>query len=377
MEQSMWYQELRTPAAVIDLQVLSRNVAAMAERIKDLGARLRPHVKTHKCAEIARLQLPEDGGITVSTIAEARFFAGAGFKDITYAVPIGHGRIAEAAELATQVERLHLLVDHPHTVSAVDACARERQTRLSVLLKIDCGGGRAGVDPTSRSSLALAGQIDSSSWLELEGILTHAGHSYSCHDRKEIVSVARQERQVMVDLADKLAGSGIAVPTISIGSTPTMALCEELSGITEVRPGNYVFYDLHQAAIGVCSLTDIALSVLVSVVGSYPERKQVVIDAGAIALSKDPGPVHVDPQCGFGAVVPVDAEIEAGALRVTSLSQEHGVIRCSPRQAEELQPGTLLRILPNHSCLTAAMFDCYHVLDRETIVDIWRPVKGW
>jgi D-serine deaminase-like pyridoxal phosphate-dependent protein len=372
----MWYQELSTPAAVVDLQVLTRNATAMTDRINRLGARLRPHIKTHKCAEIARLQVPDQGvGITVSTLAEARFFAGAGFNDITYAVPIAPGRIAEAVELADQVDRLHLLIDSRYTVREAERCARERQTRLPMLLKVDCGGGRAGVDPDSPSSLALAEQIHGSSWLELDGILTHAGHAYSCHDRQEIVCVARQERQVMVDFADKLAGNGITVPTISIGSTPTMALCEDLGGINEVRPGNYVFYDVYQAAIGVCSLADIALSVIVTVVGAYPERNQVVIDAGALALSKDPGPVHVDPECGFGVVLQTDGA-ETG-LRVTSLSQEHGAIRCSPRQAEELQPGTLLRVLPNHSCLTAAMFDRYHILDRGQITDIWRPVRGW
>jgi D-serine deaminase-like pyridoxal phosphate-dependent protein len=372
----MWYQELSTPAAVIDRQVMTRNVAVMTDRIKRLGARLRPHVKTHKCAEIARMQVPDHGGLTVSTLAEARFFAAAGFKDITYAVPIAPGRLAEAAELAEQVDRLHLLVDSPYTVGEAERCARERQTRLSVLLKVDCGGGRAGIDPDSRSSLVLAEQIHSSSWLELAGILTHAGHAYSCHDRQEIISVARQERQVMIDFADKLAGIGMTVPTISIGSTPTMALVEDLSGINEVRPGNYVFHDVYQAAIGVCDLADIALSVLVTVVGAYPERSQVVIDAGALALSKDPGPIHVDPGCGFGVVLPA-ADGPLSGLTVTSLSQEHGVIQCSAQQAMELQPGTRLRVLPNHSCLTAAMFNRYHVLDRGHITDIWQPVRGW
>jgi D-serine deaminase-like pyridoxal phosphate-dependent protein len=318
----------------------------------------------------------QDAGITVSTMAEAWLFADAGFHDITYAVPIAPKRLGEAADLADRIDGLHLLVDHPDTVHEAETCARQRRRRLSVMLKVDCGGGRAGVNPDDPASLALAGQIDRSAWLDLTGILTHAGHAYACRSRQEIVRVARQERQVMVDLADTLNRNGIIVPTVSIGSTPTMAVCEELSGITEVRPGNYVFHDLFQAAIGACTPDDIALSVLVTVIGSYPERNQVVIDAGATALSKDPGPVHVDPGCGFGVALPVGGGPETG-LPVTSLSQEHGIIDCSERRARQLPPGTVLRILPNHSCLTAAMFDCYHVLDRGRIIDTWRPAKGW
>jgi D-serine deaminase-like pyridoxal phosphate-dependent protein len=251
----MWYQELATPSAIIDLQVLTRNARAMVERISRLGARLRPHVKTHKCAEAARIQVRgASGGITVSTLAEARFFAEAGFGDITYAVPIAPARLPAAAELAGRIRRLTLLADHPATVSAVESCARERRIRPAVMLKVDCGGGRAGVDPTHPDSLALAARLHSSELIELSGILTHAGQSYACHNLEEIRAVARHERQVMLAFADRLRQAGILIPEISIGSTPTCAVVDDLGGITEVRPGNYLLFDAFQAAIGVCSL---------------------------------------------------------------------------------------------------------------------------
>jgi D-serine deaminase-like pyridoxal phosphate-dependent protein len=374
----MWYQELATPSAIIDLQVLTRNARTMVERISQLGARLRPHVKTHKCVEAARIQVRGAcGGITVSTLAEARFFAEAGFRDITYAVPIAPARLAAAAKLAGRIDRLTLLADHPATVAAIASCARERQTRLSVMLKVDCGGGRAGIDPTHPDSLALAARLHSSEHIELSGILTHAGQSYACHNPDEIRAVARHEREVMVSFADRLRQAGTPVPEVSIGSTPTCMVIDDLHGITEVRPGNYLLFDAFQAAIGVCSPADIALTVLVTVIGSYPERSRIAIDGGALALSKDPGATHVDPECGYGVVLSADGRQSFGNLRVTSLSQEHGLIRCTPAQAAALVPGTVLRIIPNHSCLSAAMFDRYYVLDGEEIIAIWRPTGRW
>jgi D-serine deaminase-like pyridoxal phosphate-dependent protein len=282
-----------------------------------------------------------------------------------------------AAELAGRIRRLTLLADHPATVSAVESCARERRIRPAVMLKVDCGGGRAGVDPTHPDSLALAARLHSSELIELSGILTHAGQSYACHNLEEIRAVARHERQVMLAFADRLRQAGILIPEISIGSTPTCAVVDDLGGITEVRPGNYLLFDAFQAAIGVCSLTDVAFTVLVRVIGSYPERNQVVVDGGATALSKDPGATHVEPECGYGVVLSADGRQCFSDLRITSLSQEHGVIRCTPAQAAALVPGTVLRIIPNHSCLAAALFDRYYLLDGEELSGIWRPTGRW
>lgn len=375
----MKISDLKTPCALVDLDVVERNTARMAERVARLGARLRPHVKTHKCLEAARLQVRGHfGGITVSTLAEARFFAGAGFRDITYAVPVDPSRLSEAAELARSLERLNLLLDHESTFRELEACARAQQIRFPVFLKVDCGYHRAGVDPVRRESLALAAKLARSPQVDFRGLLTHAGHSYHCRKAGEILAVARQEREVMVELAAKLRAAGVPVPEVSIGSTPTMSLVENLEGVTEARPGNYVFYDAFQAAIGSCSLAECALSVLVKVIGQYPDQNKLLINAGALALSKDGGPRHVDAECGYGVFYSLDKSRRHPELRLVSISQEHGEVRGTRRlDFREYPIGASLRIVPNHSCLTAAMHDRYYVVQGGAVVDEWKTVKGW
>jgi len=268
-------------------------------------------------------------------------------------------------------------VDHPEAAAAVEACARERALRLSVFLKVDCGARRAGVDPAREESVAFAARLAASPNLEFRGILTHAGQAYRCRTAEEIRVVAAHERDVMVAFAARLTAAGVRVGEISIGSTPTLAVAEDLTGVTEVRPGNYAFFDAFQAAIGSCSLDDVAFSVLVSVIGRYPERNELLVDGGALALSKDPGPTHVDPGLGFGVVLTAQAR-RLPDLKVVSLSQEHGLLRSTVALAPgAFGVGSLLRIFPNHSCLAAALFDRYAVVRHGEVVDEWRPVRGW
>jgi len=376
---AMVFEELTTPCALVNLEVLERNCSRMADLARRLGVRLRPHVKTHKCVEAARLQVRGHfGGITVSTLAEARFFADAGFDDITYAVPIAPSRLAEAAELAAGACRLHLLIDHPQAVDACEAFATAHGIRLSLFLEVDCGGRRTGVDPERPESLQLAQRIDRSDQLELAGILTHAGHAYACRTREEVQRVAAEERSVMATFAGALREAGVEVAEVSVGSTPTLAVADDLSGVTEARPGNYVFFDAFQTAIGVCGIDDVAFSVLATVIASHPERRQLVVDAGALALSRDPGPVHLDPAFGFGVVLTADGSSRLESARVISLTQEHGIVQLSDPDHVAAHPiGARLRILPNHACLAAALYDRYHVLCDGRVIDEWRPVRGW
>jgi D-serine deaminase-like pyridoxal phosphate-dependent protein len=362
--------DLQTPCALVDLDVVERNTAAMSERIRKLGARLRPHVKTHKCVEAARLQVRGHfGGIAVSTLAEAKVFARGGFRDITYAVPLGVARIAEAAALDREVDRLNVLIDHEATLVEMEKHAAAQSTRFSTFLKLDCGYHRAGVNPADPSSVALAARIARSPHVDFRGILTHAGHSYHCHSTDEIRKVARDEREVTLAFVGKLRAAGVPVAEISIGSTPTMSVAESLDGITEARPGNYAFNDRFQATIGSCRLEDAAYSVLTSVIGQYPRRNKILIDAGALALSKDLGARHVDPDCGHGVFYDLDGR--RLPLRLYSLTREHG-------QAEGDAPiGAKLRITPNHACLSAALFDRYHVVRNGEVVDEWRPARLW
>ena len=214
--------------------------------------------------------------------------------------------------------------------------------------------------------------------LDFRGILAHAGHSYSARSVDEVRRIAREEREVTTAFAERLRSAGVAVHEVSIGSTPTCVHTDDLSGVTEVRPGNYAFFDASQAALGSCTLPDAALTVLATVIGSYPARGQLLLDAGALALSKDTGATHIEPDCGFGALWAADrGEVLAG-LRLTKLSQEHGQVQVlDPALFDRFPTGSRVQIVANHSCLTSALHERYVVIEDGRAVDEWRPVRGW
>jgi D-serine deaminase-like pyridoxal phosphate-dependent protein len=369
-------ETIETPALVLDVERMKRNADHIGKRVRDLGAQLRPHVKTHKCVEVARIQtVGHSGALTVSTLAEARAFARNGFRDITYAVPIEPGKFSAAVELAKTCERLGLITDDLEIPSLLNKVAQDAAVVLDLFLKVDCGYHRCGVEPDSKAAIDIPRQISDASNLRFAGILTHAGHSYHYRDPKERLTIARQERDVMRQLAERLRVSGINVPSVSIGSTPTITIVDHLDGIDEVRPGNYIFFDAFQAAIGSCSINDCALTVLATVVHRDVTRRKLVIDAGAIALSKDRGAVEFEPKCGYGKVL--DLQGKDLEMRLESLSQEHGEIVTENGNIEHLRVGTRVRVLPNHSCLSAAQHSHYNVLDQGEIVDCWEIHRGW
>ncbi len=371
---------IKTPALILDAEKMKRNAAQMSERIRSLGVKLRPHVKTHKSIEIARIQTAGptgDGGrIMVSTLAEARAFLAAGFDDITYGVPVEPGKFAEVFELARACKRFAVLIDDTETASLLAAESEKAGAEVSVFLEIDTGDHRSGVAPDSDSALAISRLIAAAKSLRFAGILTHAGHSYDAPSEDERFKIARAERDLMRGLAEKLTVDGIEVADVSVGSTPTMAAIDHLDGVTEARPGNYIFYDAFQAKLGSCSFADCALTVLAAVVHRSFDRRQIIVDAGAIALSKDRGAVQFDAGCGYGTVL--DLEGNSLGLHIDGVSQEHGKIFVADEALlAKLPVGTRLRILANHSCLTAAQFGAYNVLDNNLIVDRWARFNGW
>jgi D-serine deaminase-like pyridoxal phosphate-dependent protein len=369
----MKIEELKTPAFLVDLPKLKTNIRNMKERARLHGVCLRPHVKTHKTAEIARMQTPQEAsGITVSTLAEARFFQNAGFDNITYAFPITPNKMAEAAELTGRMKQFHLLLDQRETARALENYGRDNNVCFSVFLKIDCGYHRAGVDPSKLGSVQLAEKMQASKHIQFKGILTHAGHSYHCRNREEIIGIAKQERDVMVKFAGRLKQHGIVCEIVSVGSTPTAVHTPGWQGVSEIRPGNYAFFDKFQTDIGSCGLEETAAAVLTTVVAHYPQHNQMLIDAGALALSKDPGAVHLDDEIVYGAIPGYPH------LKLFSISQEHGLITSEAAIAcDDFPVGSLLQIIPNHSCLTAALFPKYHVVEGNRVVDEWRPMRGW
>jgi len=258
------------------------------------------------------------------------------------------------------------VADTAETVAALERFGHPFHTWL----KVDCGYHRAGVDPCGDSSLELARVLHESRVLRFAGILSHSGHAYHAGARADMAATAEDERRVMTAFAARLREAGIRVPRVSVGSTPAMSVVERLDGVDEARPGNYAFYDYTQTVLGSCAVTDCAVTVLASVVSSQPGARHSVVDAGALALSKDTGPEH-GPRQTMGEMF---EDYATGLLRadahLVSVSQEHGVVNA------RLPVGQRLRILPNHSCLTTACFDEYHVVQGDSVVDRWKIWRG-
>jgi len=375
----MKLETLKTPGLVLDITKVKRNAETMSRRVKQFGADLRPHIKTHKCIEVARIQTEgHSGAVTVSTLAEARAFAANGFTKITYAVPIESGKFNEAIAISRDCE-LSLLTDDADVPRQLNDAAKQANVRLNLFLKVDCGYHRCGIEPTNPEATEIPRRISDASNLRFAGILTHAGHSYNCQTKPELLALARHERDVMADFGEALRKEVGQVPIVSIGSTPTITSVDHLDGIDEVRPGNYIFFDAFQATLGSCTFDDCALTVLASVVHRAKgagDRRKVIIDAGAIALSKDRGPLGLNPDCGYGRVL--DLEGKDLDLTVSEMSQEHGVMIAKDENTfDRLKVGSRVRVLANHSCLTAAQHSHYNVLEGEQIVDRWQIHTGW
>ncbi len=352
-----------TPCAVIDLDILERNLRRMALRMRKLKVKMRPHFKTHRCLQIAEIQRELTApGFTVSTLHEAHVLQDAGYRDLTWAFPVIFSTIPLLRHHVSQ--SLRLVID---SHAAIDALEKEftvdEDFFVHVWLKVDCGYHRAGVDPRSPLAIELARRLQDSEVFKFDGILSHSGHAYAARGREALRAVAEQERAVMVEAAERLRHEGIEVPGVSIGSTPAMAVVDNLEGIDEVRPGNYVFYDYFQASIGSCEVGDCALTVLSSVVSAQPGAGHSVIDAGALSLSKDPGPEEQQPRSYGRIFADYDRSELHPDLRIPSLSQEHGIVDAS------LEVGQRVRILPNHSCLVVPNFDYYIVVRGEKVVD--------
>jgi len=372
--------DLPTPALILDRAILRRNLRRMSDRLRQANVLLRPHLKTAKSVQIGRMAVEgHDGRITVSTLAEARYFADGGFKDIFYAVGIVPSKLPAVTELRRRGVNLRVVTDNIAVARAIADAATDGDT-FSVFIEIDSGGGRAGLPyPALPGLLDIARVLHEAPGVELAGVMTHAGHSYHESTVDGIAAVAEQERLAIVTAAEKIRAAGMPCPIVSAGSTPTAMHSRDFTGITEMRPGVYCFNDLDQAFIGACGAGDLALSVLASVIGHYPHRNQVLIDAGALALSKDISAQEFQPKVGYGTI----ADPPARDMAVVACSQEHGFVQADdPIPYGNLPIGSRVRVLPNHACITAAAYDRYYVVDSEldggrTVVDTYDRINGW
>jgi D-serine deaminase-like pyridoxal phosphate-dependent protein len=373
--------ELETPALLLDHHLLDRNLARMREHLTRLGVGLRPHVKTAKSMDVVRRALDgQPGGITVSTLKEAEYFASNRITDILYAVGIAPNKLAHVAELRHRGADVAVVLDSAAAADLVAERGEALGTQFPVLIEIDSDGHRSGIVPGDSRLLDVAARVHGRRGSLLRGVMTHAGDSYNCRSTDAIRAMAERERQAVVGSAQRLSEAGLPCPVVSVGSTPTAMFAEDLSGVTEVRAGVYMFFDLVMAGLGVCRVEDIALSVLAVVIGHQADRNWIITDAGWMALSRDRGTAKQALDQGYGLVCDL-AGRPIDDLIVADTNQEHGIVAKRGGGAIDLGRfplGTLLRILPNHACATAAQYPAYHVIAGEPVVEaVWPRFSGW
>jgi D-serine deaminase-like pyridoxal phosphate-dependent protein len=371
--------DLNTPAALVDTARMQRNIALMQSRMNALGVAFRPHVKTTKCLPIAQAQIDAGArGITVSTLKEAEQFFAAGITDILYAVGMAAPKLRQAAALIQKGCDLKIIVDSAEAAKAIADYSSQHSIKFAAWIEIDTDGHRSGVQPESESLLEIGRNLAQAN--ALQGVMTHAGGSYALSNPEALQAMAEQERSLCVRAAERLREAGLSCPVVSVGSTPTALNAVKLEGVTEVRAGVYVFFDLVMKNVGVCSEQDIALSVLTTVIGHQADKGWAIVDAGWMAMSRDRGTEKQLQDFGYGQVCDVHGRPMPRYL-VSSANQEHGIISRSGEIdrhiAKTLPIGTLLRIFPNHACATAAQFPEYQAVQGDQVMATWPRFYGW
>lgn len=376
----MQLQDLETPALVLDVPKMDANIARMRARLARLGAGFRPHLKTAKSIDVARRMYDNGvGPATVSTLREAEYFAGHGFTDILYAVGITPGKLAHVSNLRARGVDLKIILDSPEAAQAVAAQARSFGAAIPTLVEIDCDGHRSGVAPDAPELPEIGRLLHAAGCLA--GVMTHAGASYDCRSVDAIRAMAEQERARTVGAAERLRAAGLPCGIVSVGSSPTATYAQSLEGVTEVRAGVFVFFDLVMAGIEVCRIEDIALSVVTTVIGHQRDRGWLITDAGWMAMSRDRGTEKQAVDQGYGLVCD-EAGHPIPALIMRGANQEHGIVAHrsgDPARTPMLPLGTRLRVLPNHACATGAQHERYLAVHgtRPEITAIWPRFSGW
>lgn len=371
--------QLDTPALLLERGKVAANAARLRAHIEALGSKLRLHVKTAKCLEVTRMVAGDSGPITVSTLKEAEVFASHGYRDILYGVAFAPGKLDRALKIVSSGVELTVVLDSLESARLLAAAIKGKAEKLAVLVEIDCDGHRAGLKPGNPEIVEVARAL-AGSGADVAGVMTHAGGSYDCRSIAAIRAVAEKERAAVVEAVTALRTAGFEAPVVSVGSTPTATYGENLAGVTEVRAGVFVFFDLVMAGIDVCKVDDIALSVLGTVIGHQREKGWVLTDAGWMAMSRDRGTSKQPVDQGYGIVCDVSGRPIEGLI-VSDASQEHGIISHrsgDPARLPELPVGTRLRILPNHACATGAQYPRYTVLNASgDITATWTRNNGW
>ncbi|MET0742616.1 MAG: DSD1 family PLP-dependent enzyme [Microvirga sp.] len=374
-------ETLQTPCLLLDEARVSANLDGMRAHLARLGVAFRPHLKTAKCIEVARMAMASPGGpAIVSTLREAEYFADGGVRDMIYGVGIAPAKLDRVSAIRARGADLAVILDSVEQADAVAAHVRSSGDALPVLIEVDPDGHRAGVAPRDEETLVAIGRRLVAGGCSLRGVLLHAGESYALSDPTSLAAAAEAERVAAVTAADALRRAGLPCPVVSVGSTPTARFVRDLTGVTEVRAGVFMFGDLVQAGIGAVALDDIALSVLATVIGHQHAKGWIIVDAGWMAMSRDRGTARQAVDQGYGMVCDL-AGRPYRDLIVNDASQEQGIItlrRGATAVLPNLPVGSRVRILPNHACATGAQYDRYHVLDDSGRVGgVWGRINGW
>lgn len=375
------FDGLETPCLLLDADILQANVDRMRRHLDGLGVTLRPHLKTAKSLEVARRAMAgPTGPATVSTLREAEYFAEGGVRDMIYAVGIAPQKLDRVGAIRRRWGAdLAIVLDSAAQAEAVAAWSRRSGDALPVLIEVDADGHRSGVGPRDAEALVAIGRAVADG-ASMRGVLLHAGDSYGLSDPAALRRAAEAERVAAVAAAEILRGAGLPCPVVSVGSTPTARYAETLAGVTEVRAGVFMIGDLFQAGVGSCTIDDIALTVLATVIGHQRDKGWIITDAGWMALSRDRGTARQAVDQGYGLACDI-AGRPYPDLIVRDANQEHGIVAVRKGAAAglpDLPVGARLRILPNHACATGAQHDRYHVVaDGRLSGEVWPRINGW
>jgi D-serine deaminase-like pyridoxal phosphate-dependent protein len=371
---------LATPVALIDVPRMQHNITRMQQRMDALGVRFRPHVKTSKSTPVIRAQIAAGAqGITVSTLKEAEQCFADGITDILYAVGMAAHRLPQALALRRAGCDLKIITDSVASATAIADYGRANAEVFEVWVEIDTDGHRSGIKP-DEAVLLDVGRALHEGGMRLGGVITHAGSSYDLNTPEALAAMAEQERAGCVHAAERLRAAGLPCEVVSVGSTPTALEARDLSGVTEVRAGVYVFFDLVMHNVGVCKQDEIALSVLTTVIGHQADKGWAIVDAGWMAMSRDRGTQKQVQDFGYGQVCDVGGTILPGYL-ISAANQEHGILSHAGTPDLDVVArfplGMQLRILPNHACATGAQFPEYQALSADGEVSTWGRLHGW
>ena len=354
------HKTMDTPALIIIEDRMDRNILHMQTLADENYSWLRPHIKTHKSVDIAHRQITLGAtGITTAKLSEAEIMYGSGINDIFIANQITHPLKINRLKMLHAQCRVIIGMDNEQQIELLRPAFQKTIRPLEVRIEIDSGFGRCGIKD-NKVLLNLAQKISAEPWLLLEGIFTHAGQVYSAGSEEEVAKIGDAEAKAAELAHTFLHRKGIEVQTVSVGSTPTAKYAVRNDTVNEIRPGNYVFYDGIQLALGSARAESCSLFVMATVI-SQPQKDQIVIDAGSKALGLDRGAHSLQLISGYGTPINIEATIER-------VSEEHGILKL--KQAQMINLGSPVIILPNHACSVANLFEKYYLISEHLEVEM-------